>query len=641
MRTHMIGGALIAVTAVVAALSGPMAAVAAPTEKTIPNSAPGWLSHAKQTGTPSASSAVQARVYLSPNGGLAALAAAATAVSTPGSSSYHHFLSPAAFHARYDATSATVSAVSAWLTGAGLSIAAVEPNARYVDITGNVGAADKAFDTTIANYSHDGSNVQAPTGDLHAPDSVAGAVLAVSGLDTTPDLTAPQTQKPSPPSAGFRNGTPCSTWYGDAVQGSTPTPDGTKLPLFNGMTLPFSPCGYTGPQLRGAYEGSSASSSNGAGVTVGIIDAYASPTILSDANTYAASTGDQPFGSTQFSQSLPGSFTQVNTGKHQCDASGWYGEETLDVEAVHAMAPAANVRFYAAKSCSTDNLLGAIAQVNDEAKVQVVSNSWGSQGDVAQPQPRNRIAAYEAEFLQGAIEGISYVFSSGDNGDEATVLGSPQTDYPASDPFVTAVGGTSTEITQTGIKAETGWQTSKYVLSKDGLSWSLLTDFLYGGGGGYSSNLPEPLYQKQAGIVSPNGGRAVPDVSMDADPTTGMLVGQTQAFPGSAGFDTYRIGGTSLASPLFAGMTAVKIQAHGSLGLLNPMIYTDHSGFQDVTGVGVDAGNIRSDFANGLDASGGYVYSVRTFNGATTTLKVGPGWDTETGWGSARAGWMK
>ena len=56
--------------------------------------------------------------------------------------------------------------------------------------------------------------------------------------------------------------------------------------------------------------------------------------------------------------------------------------------------------------------------------------------------------------------------------------------------------------------------------------------------------------------------------------------------------------------------------------------------------MGVDAGNIRVDFANGLDASGGYLYSVRTFNGAKTSLTVGPGWDSETGWGSARAGWL-
>ena len=109
---------------------------------------------------------------------------------------------------------------------------------------------------------------------------------------------------------------------------------------------------------------------------------------------------------------------------------------------------------------------------------------------------------------------------------------------------------------------------------------------------------------------------------MDGDPTTGRLVGQTQTFTGTAAYDTYRIGGTCLASPLFAGITALKIQANGGtgFGLLNPLIYGAHGqGFHDVTGVGIDEGAIRVDFANGLDASGGYVYSVRTFNVATTT----------------------
>ncbi|MBS1674720.1 MAG: serine protease, partial [Actinobacteria bacterium] len=193
-----------------------------------------------------------------------------------------------------------------------------------------------------------------------------------------------------------------------------------------------------------------------------------------------------------------------------------------------------------------------------------------------------------------------------------------------------------------GISAETGWQTSKYVL-KDG-AWNQSDAFLYGGGGGYSSNIPEPSYQTAAGIVSPNGGRAVPDVSMDGDPTTGMLVGQTQTFTGKAAYDTYRIGGTSLASPLFAGITALKIQANGGtgFGLLNPTIYAAHGiGFADVTGAGMDKGAIRVDYVNGVDSTGGYAYSVRTFNGAQTSLSVGTGWDSETGWGSARAGWVQ
>jgi subtilase family serine protease len=603
------------------------------------------MAHGKRVGTPSANSPVNIRLYLAPRGGLAAMAAAEHAISTPGSASYHQFLTPAQFHARYDATAGTVSSVSSWLKSAGFKIADQEAQNRYLDITGTVDAAQRAFGVTMGTYTHDGMTVQAPSGAASAPNDVASSVLAISGLDTTPMVASPSAQKPSPPSAGFRNAQPCSTWYGDKTETNTTTPDGVTLPLFNTNSIPFSVCGYTGPQLRGAYEAGAPSNLDGTGVTVAIVDAFASPTILSDANTYATSLNDNAFGSGQFSQSMPGSFTQVNSNKSpkQCDAAGWYGEETLDVEAVHAMAPGANVRYYAGASCNDTDLLAAFARINDEAKAQIVSNSWGGTGDVVKS---SLLSVYTAAFVQGNMEGISYAFSTGDNGDESTSLGSPQTDYPASDPHVTGVGGTSTEITQTGIKAETGWQTSKYVLNTAGTDWTQSNAFLYGGGGGYSSNFAEPDYQVAANIPDTKGGRALPDVSMDADPTTGMLVGQTQTFPTGAQYDTFRIGGTSLACPLFVGMTALKIQAsetngvvHG-LGALNPLIYSDHSGFSDVTGAGMDAGNIRADFVNGVDASGGYKYSVRTFNGAATSQTVGTGWDTETGWGSARAGWL-
>jgi subtilase family serine protease len=625
-------GSLFVASALALGLAGATPAAAAQGGHHIPQSAPGWLAHGKRVGTPSSNAPVQVRVYLAPRGGLDALAAQARSAGTQG-----QFLTPAQYHAQYDPTAQTIGAVSDWLSGSGLTVAGAEAHGRYIDATGTVAAAERAFSVTIASYSHDGMTVQAPTGELSAPDTVAADILSVSGLDTTPETAAPLTQKPAPPSAGFRNARPCSTWYGDSTASNTPTADGTVLPQLNAATLPFAPCGYTGPQLRGAYEAGAAASLTGTGVTVAITDAYASPTIEADADAYAAQTGDKPLAPGQLTQSLPQTFTQVNTGRRQCDASGWYGEETLDVEAVHAMAPAANIRYYAGASCNDADLLDTFSRINDEATVQVVTNSWGDVGDSVRP---STLAAYEAAFLQGAVEGISYLFSSGDNGDDATVVGTPQTDYPASDPYVTAVGGTSTEITAPGvIRAETGWQTSKYSLS-DG-AWKLATSFQYGGGGGFSSNIAEPDYQRAAGIVSPNGGRAVPDVSMDGDVTTGMLIGQTQTFPDGPKYDTFRIGGTSLASPLFAGMTALKVQAsHQGLGLLNPRIYADHTGFQDVTGAGVDQGAIRVDYVDGVDAAQGYVYSVRTFNGASTSLRVGSGWDSETGWGSARAGWL-
>ncbi|WP_269939791.1 S53 family peptidase [Arthrobacter sp. HY1533] len=632
MHKHFTGVSMAVVAAVVVAIAGAGAADAAPTPKPIPNSQPGWLAHGKNLGTAAPNAPVSARVYLAPNGGLNALKAAATAAS-----SSNQYLTPGQYHAQFDPSAATVDAVSSWLAGSGLKVS-VEANHRYIDATGSVGQANKAFGVKISKFSHDGLSVQAPTGPATAPDNVAAAIIAVSGLDTTVSIVEPKTQKPSPPSDGFRNAPVCSHWYGDQNPTTLPAPDGTVLPQLNGATLPYAPCGYTGPQLRNAYEAGAPAGLDGRGVTVAITDAYASPTIEADANRYAIETGDRPFAAGQFSQSLPRAFTQVNANNspRQCDASGWYGEETLDVEAVHAMAPAANIRYYAGASCQDSALLDTFSRINDEGVANIVTNSWGGVGDVVKP---TLLLAYETAFLQGAVQGISYVFSTGDSGDEVTNVGTPQTDYPASDPYVTGVGGTSTAITPAGVTGETGWQTTKYSITNG--AWAPSIAFQYGGGGGFSSNIPEPDYQVAAGIHSPNGGRALPDVSMNADPTTGMLVGQTQTFGKTAAYDRYRIGGTSLASPLFAGMTALKIQASGhGLGLLNPKIYANHSGFHDVTGAGIDAGNIRVDFVNGLDASGGYVYSVRSFNTINTTLTVGSGWDSETGWGSPRAGWL-
>jgi subtilase family serine protease len=616
---------LIGAAAIVVVAAGSLgAAHAASGRQAIPNTQPAWLGHAKNLGHASSGASVNARIYLTPNGGMAALKQFATAVSTPGNKQFHHFLKPSQYFQRFGTTAATVSAVNSWLTGAGLHVTGVESHNRYVDVSGNVAAAQKAFGATINRYQHNGQTVQAPTGALSAPVGVASSVLTVLGVDTTPMTVGPATQKPAPPEAGFRNGRPCSAYYAEKIA--------SDQPAFNGKTLPYAPCGYVGSQFRSAYEGSTAL--DGTGVTVAITDAYASPNLASDAATYASRNGDRAYAAGQFTQSLPGSFTRVNDGQKQCAMSGWYGEQTLDVEAVHAMAQGANIRYYASKSCYDADFLDTFARINDEDKAQIVTNSWGS------PELGTRqstIAAYEQAFLQGAAEGISYMFSSGDNGDELANTGTVQTDYPTSDPYATAVGGTTTAINSAGALAwETGWGTVKYSRSADGTAWNLV-GFLYGSGGGESQLFGQPNYQ--AG-TTPAGARGVPDVAMDADVTTGMLIGETQTFPDGVYYDQYRIGGTSLASPLFAGMTALAFQHAGSgAGLLNPTIYANKSAFTDVTGPGPDAGNVRVDYADGVDAAQGLLYSVRTFD-QDSSLTVTPGWDNVTGLGSPNAGWL-
>jgi subtilase family serine protease len=603
---------------------------ASPSRTTVANSKPTWLPRASHLGAASQSSQLSLRVYLAPNGGVDALDSVVAAVSTPSSPSYRHFLSPAEYQARFEPRAPAVDAVTSWLRSSGLTVTAVEAHHRYLSVTGTVAAAQKAFGVSLQRYSHDGQTVTAPANAPTVPSTVAGSVLSVSGLDTTVHTMTHGSQRPP---AAFVNARPCSAYYGQ-IQASSKADRQTPLPAFNGNVLPYAPCGYTGSQFRSAYEGST--DLNGAGVTVAITDAYAAPTIAADAQTYAGKHGDAPYAAGQLTQSLPNKFTN----EHLCGPQGWYGEETLDVEAVHAMAGAANIRYYASASCFDSDFLDTLAKVVDDHEASVVSNSWG---DVDANETPDTVAAYEQVFKQGEAEGISFVFSSGDNGDEQANTGLKQTDYPASDPYVTAAGGTSDAIGQDGKFAwQTGWGTQKYNLSADGTSWTSV-GFLYGAGGGYSALFDRPAYQNGVVPADAPAGRAVPDVGLDGDPTTGMLVGETQTFPhGKVAYGEYRIGGTSLAAPLFAGMTALTIQhAGGGLGELNPTIYAQASSgtFTDVKGAPADAGNVRPDFVNNVDASDGVVYSVRTFD-QDSSLTIAPGWDDVTGVGSPNPGWL-
>ncbi len=368
-------------------------------------------------------------------------------------------------------------------------------------------------------------------------------------------------------------------------------------------------------------------------MTVGVLDAYASPTIAKDADTYATQNGDGSYGSGQLTQVQQSAYTNQKA----CGPSGWFGEETLDVEAVHAMAPGADIRYYASKSCEDDDFLDALGTIVDQDRVQLVSNSWDG---VEEGETTDLINAYETVFAQGSLEGISFLFSSGDDGDEAAATGIKQTDYPASDPLVTAVGGTADEIDGDGkLTGQAGWGTDEYTLSKDGASW-VPAGFLYGGGGGSSALFDKPAYQSGFGT---GASRQVPDVGLDADPNTGFLVGETQTFANGVRYDQYRIGGTSLASPLFAGLTALKFQASGGkgVGALNPTVYGSGADFRDVKNVKQPAGDVRADYADatGFDPSKGITYTVRTF-GQDSSLAVTKGYDQVTGVGSPNTKWL-
>jgi subtilase family serine protease len=597
------------------------------------------------------SGTVTARVYLAGQdpAGLAAYAAAA---STPGNALYARYLTPAQVMDRYGPTQAQVSAVTAWLTGAGLTVTKVEDEmGGYVAVQGSVQAAAQAFGVTFGSFrGPDHKADRAPEQTATAPASVASAVLTVTGLDTaTHDMTPADTLPP--PGPNYWIAPSCSKYYDQKIASNEPAAYGARQPWTN--------CGYTPRQIRGAY-GVSQSGMTGQGQTVAIVDAYASPTMLSDANEYAKVTGDKPFAAGQYTQDLASNFT--NAAANQCDAPSWYGEETLDVESVHGMAPDAHVVYVGAASCTDQDLGDALALIVDNHLASIVGDSWGEPADQSSEVP-----VYDEIFQAGAAEGIGFFFSSGDSGYEnpAEDPGSDmqQVDFPTSSPYVTSVGGTSLAIGQSGnYEFETSWGTLLDPLAANHRSWKFTppgrwpSGYDGSSGGGVSYEFTQPSYQ--AGVVPdslatalPNGStspapmRVIPDVSALADPGTGMLVGQTTLQPDGTGyaFSLSRAGGTSVSVQVFAGIEADAQQAAGHpLGFANPVIYQRYgtSAFRDVTDHPFrirHLAEVRSNYTDPATKADPLVTYLRTLGidgEGAAALPAVKGYDDSTGVGS-------
>ena len=607
-------------------------AVGAQAKTKLPGSVPPWANAKNYTTAANAGDNIGFRVYLAWNNP-SALEALAQAVSNPTSSNYGSYLTPAQFRQQFAPSQAQVGTVQAWLRSQGFTVEYTPQNNHYVSAEGTVAQAAAAFGATFGMYSIHGLTLRSPAAEVSIPDTLAGVVSGVIGLDDSAQLVhTNHTTGDAPPPAAFVSAEPCSSYWGQQQAVGFTDPYG-KGPL------PYAPCGYTPQQIKGAY-GLGSTGLDGSGQTVAIIDAYAAPTIVADVDQWSINRGIPTLHGGQFSQVVaPGTYHHPEKGLKQ-DPQGWYGEETLDVEAVHGMAPGADIVFVGAPNNFQD-LDAALNHVVDRGLAQIVSNSYGFDTELLAP---GFIKPFEDTILQGAIEGIGIYFSSGDNGDESLVEGYITTDWPASSPFVTAVGGTTLAVGSTNnYLFETGWGTD--TSSWTGTTWSPAPPgtWFYGGGGGVSQIFAEPFYQ--AGVVPSavftaqgRTGRAVPDVSANADPNTGYLIGETQTFPdGTVKYSEYRLGGTSLACPLVAGIMALADQSIGKPhGFANPVFYSHPGAFTDVVSPASTVAVVRTNYVNSIDASGGLSYVLRTAN-QTLSLQTTPGYDDVTGLGSPTA----
>jgi len=600
----------------------------------VPDVQPGWATSARAVGTVAGTQSVSIRVGLALRDHAAA-GATVKAVSDPTSATYGEYLSTKSFASRYAPTASTVKRVSSYLTSQGIRVTGVAGGNLWVEATGSVAQLNKAFDTTLRTYSYEGRKLRAPATPITIPAAIRADVSTVTGLSQTPSYRAPQSRKIVPDTASTTKKTSpsvakppvsqCSNYWGQYKQ-TVPKVDGkTKVNTYI--------CGYAPAQLRSIYGTAKtvAKGNDGHGVTVAIIDAYANPTMLSDANTYAASKGEPTFAAGQYTETT---FAPFDLQDECGGEAGWNQEQALDVEAVHGMAPGASIHYIGAKNCDT-GIDDAINYIVQNHTADIVSNSYSFQGEAV---PAAEVALQHAMFLQAALEGIGFYFSSGDDGDNVINGLSPQPDYPASDPLVTAVGGTSELISKSGKSVRTrGWETSldfiDYTGTKAQYEDPIPGEFVFGAGGGTSMLFTQPYYQRAAvpkSLANRDGTlmRVAPDISADGDPYTGFYFGVTV----DGTYAESAIGGTSLACPLIAGIQAVAEQNRSfSIGFANPLLYSmKKSAFTDVTPkaplhFASVAGNYTGTFETGDTQASRYGYDDITGRGTpngTTFLKA-------------------
>jgi subtilase family serine protease len=291
------------------------------------------------------------------------------------------------------------------------------------------------------------------------------------------------------------------------------------------------PSGLSPANIESAY-GFSTSATAGAGQTIAIVDAYDDPSAESDLGVFSSQFG-LPACTT-----ASGCFKKVNqTGgtSYPRSNTGWGLEISLDIQWAHAIAPGAHILLVEASSNSFTNLLAAEDYAS--AHAGYVSNSWGG-------SEFNGETSYDSHFSHG---GVSFFVSSGDAGLPA--------EYPSASSNVISVGGTTLHFSGGTLTSETGWSD---------------------GGGGCSSY--ETATSAQAGFggysqVHCNGKRATPDVSLDADPASGVSVYDSYGYGG-----WIIVGGTSASSPMWAARSAVAGAVVNSA-----YVYGSNIPFRDIT----------------------------------------------------------
>jgi kumamolisin len=413
---------------------------------------------------------------------------------------------------------------------------------RTVMVSGTVSNLQKAFNVELKEYSHPKGNFRGRVGAISVPSEYSDIVTGVFGLDNRPQAE-PHFRRLQP-TAGIKSHAASVSHDPNEVAQIYDYPPG-----------------------------------DGTGQCIGLIELGGGFQLDDLSNYFSSLNINQP---QVISVSIDGGANSPTTP----DSAD--GEVMLDIEVAGAIAPAAKIVVYFAPNTDQGFLDAITTAVHDSTdQPSVISISWGGPESQWTPQA---LTNFDEAFQAAAAIGVTVCIASGDNGSSDGVNdGKNHVDFPASSSFVLACGGTTLQASNGQIVNEQTWNNQ---LAGGGAT-----------GGGVSDVFPLPAWQDGFDVPSPSiqaGGRGVPDVAGDADPSTGyniLVDGEHAVF-----------GGTSAVAPLWAALVARINQKIGKpIGFLNPLIYAqavEASGFHDVT------------------------------EGNNGSFNAGPGWDPCTGLGS-------
>ena len=555
------------------------------------------------------------------------LEALIAAQQNPASPLYHQWLTPDQFGKRFGMAQADLDKVQTWLQQQGFSIDSVARSRNLIRFSGNVRQVENAFSTQMHYYKVNGEQHFAPSAELNVPAAVAPAILGIRNLDSfrpKPQVIVNKTPRPRP---GFTSSVSNNVFFAP----------GDIQTVYD-----------IGPLTT--------SSINGAGQSIAIVGQSA--VALSDIQSFQSAAG--------LTVKVPTLVLMPGTG----DSTTFTGDESesdLDLEWAGAMAPGADIFFVYVGNGPNSSAFDSIQYAIDNKIGNIISVSYGS------CEPLLGGFSLEASLQQAATQGQTVIAASGDSGSTACFVSTTTTNptlaqqeqvavnYPASSPYVTGMGGT--EITQANDAVGTYWGPATNSTT-DNISSALkyipevawnddqancgVANCLSASGGGASTLFTKPTWQTGVAGIPAANHRYVPDISLYSSPNlpgylycTSDTSGWSPAtatspaqqascnsgFRDSATGDLTIAGGTSFATPIFAGMLALINQKQNYVsgqGLINLNLYT----------LAANSATYASAFHDITSGNNNCLGGTADCSSSTNGFSAGTGYDEVTGLGS-------